>query len=229
MASTFLGLFLALLWLSAPPVQAAGAEAGRVEPASGRIVDGYRVLTVPRDAGPRELTVYRGDYVKFHLEGAQGETVLSIPGLAIDRRLPAGLSEAPFFKMEQTGVFAFALGDATGRLAVVEYRQQNYREVSAPEAAELIQTNRPLILDVRTPAEFGQVRLADALLIPVQELQRRWREVEGFRDRDILVYCATGNRSTVASKILIDNGFTRIHNMRRGIAEWRRGKYPIQP
>jgi rhodanese-related sulfurtransferase len=39
--------------------------------------------------------------------------------------------------------------------------------------------------------------------------------------------CATGNRSTVAAKILIDNGFKRIFNLRRGISGWERDKHPV--
>ncbi len=229
MNKTLAGVCLTLLLICVPFGHAAGDEAEPLQPVSGRIVDGYRVLTVPPDARNLALTVYRGDYVKFHFDGAAAEAALSIPGLAIERRLPAGSSAAPFFKMEQTGVFPFTLGEASGRLSVVEYRQESYREVSSQEAADLIRSHGPLILDVRTPAEFGQVRLANAVLIPVQELQRRWREIADYRDREILVYCATGNRSTVASKILIDNGFKRVSNMRRGIQAWSREKLPVVP
>jgi rhodanese-related sulfurtransferase len=35
---------------------------------------------------------------------------------------------------------------------------------------------------------------------------------------EILIYCATGNRSTVAAKILTASGFNQIANLRYGIA-----------
>jgi rhodanese-related sulfurtransferase len=103
---------------------------------------------------------------------------------------------------------------------VIEYRQPNYRELTAPEAAVIIANEDPLVLDVRTRAEYDRGHLADAVLIPIQELDRRIVELRAYKQRDILVYCATGNRSTVASKILIDSGFERVLNMRHGIAEW---------
>ena len=56
---------------------------------------------------------------------------------------------------------------------------------------------------------------------------RRIGELAPYRNKDILVYCATGNRSTVASKILIDQGFTHIANLRHGIADWYQRKYPL--
>jgi len=45
--------------------------------------------------------------------------------------------------------------------------------------------------------------------------------------RDILIYCATGNRSTVASKILNDSGFKQIYNLRYGIYSWSKEKFPV--
>jgi rhodanese-related sulfurtransferase len=62
--------------------------------------------------------------------------------------------------------------------------------------------------------------LANAVLIPVQELQARVKELDAFKSQGILVYCATGNRSTVASKILLDNEFNQLYNLRHGIVEW---------
>jgi len=84
-----------------------------------------------------------------------------------------------------------------------------------------------LILDVRTPGEYGSGHLQNAVLIPVQELQGRLKELASYKDRQIFIYCATGNRSTVASKILIDHDFKQITNMRHGIYEWKKENYPV--
>ena len=191
-------------------------------PVSGEIIGGYRVLQVPAGADGLKLTVYRGDYVKFKPADPAAETALSIPDLSIEQKLSGSLDAAPYFKMEKTGVFPFALGTARGTVEVVDYRQANYREVAPKEAAELIRNISPLVLDVRTPAEYGRGHLKDSVLIPLQQLQARWQEIAGYRNRDVLIYCATGNRSTVAAKILIDNGFKRIYNLRPGIAGWER-------
>ena len=85
----------------------------------------------------------------------------------------------------------------------------------------------PLILDVRTPREFQAGHLPDAVLIPVQVLQANISRLASYRAREILVYCATGNRSTVASKILIDGGFKQIANLRHGIVDWQSRNLPV--
>ena len=197
------------------------------QPVSGSIVGGFRLLDIPESSQDVKLTVYRGDYLKFKSAGSDAQLILSIPDLLIQQRLPANVDEAPYFKMEKTGMFPFSLGTAKGTLAVVDYQQANYREVTSKEAAELIRNITPLVLDVRTPGEYQRGHLKDSVLIPLQQLQVRWQEIAGHKDKDLLIYCATGNRSTVAAKILIDNGFKRIFNLRQGISGWEREKHPV--
>jgi len=194
---------------------------------SGRLAGGLRILPVPANGQNLKFTVYRGDYIKFELAESADPGALAIPQLNIHQTVPRDLARAPYFKMKQTGSFAFTLGNVSGHIHVREYRQEKYAEVSAADAATIIATRTPLILDVRTPGEFKRGRLKDSVLIPVQVLQQNLDKLAAYKDREILVYCATGNRSTVASKILIDNGFSRITNLRYGIVDWYKKKYPI--
>lgn len=194
---------------------------------SGEIVGGFRVLDVPEGPERVDLTVYRGDYIKFKLADPATETVLSIPDLSIQHTLSGNPVQAPYFKMEKAGAFPFVLGKVQGVITVVDYRQANYREVTSQEAAELMRNIAPLVLDVRTPGEYGRGHLKGSLLLPLQQLQARWQEISAYQNRDVLIYCATGNRSTVAAKILIDNGFKRIFNLRRGLSGWEQEKLPV--
>ena len=195
---------------------------------SGTIVKGYRILPIQKTSDKVLLTVYRGDYIKFKFDDKLIlNPVVSIPKLSIKQKIPLDVSEAPYFKMKTAGTFSFSLGTVKGDIKVVEYRQPNYREVMSNEAAELIKNVHPIILDVRTFGEYKKGHLKNSVLIPVQNLQSRLKELSSYKNERILIYCATGNRSTVASKILIDNGFKRIFNMRYGIYDWRTKNYPI--
>lgn len=220
--SILLGPFLLMIGaLSASETTAA------VPTVSGQIVNGLRILTVPTEGQNLEFTVYRGDYIKFELAESADSSALSIPQLNIRQTVPKDLTRAPYFKMKQTGSFAYTLGDVSGHIHVRDYHQDKYTELSAKNAADIIATRAPLILDVRTPGEYKRGHLKNSVLIPVQELQQNLDKLAAYKDREILVYCATGNRSTVASKILIDNGFSRITNLRKGIVDWYKKKYPI--
>ena len=217
----WVGLIAVLLLTLTSGVQAAKPNA------SGRLVEGLRYLPVPAGEDVLHYKVFRGDYIKFDLPPGTSGAMLKIPDLSIDAVLPPDTASAPYFKMKQRGRFTFTLGNREGLIEVLDYQPANYRELTAAEAKAFITQDNPLILDVRTPAEFKAGHLPNAVLIPLQELQRRIGELAPYRNKDILVYCATGNRSTVASKILIDQGFTHIANLRHGIADWYQRKYPL--
>jgi NADPH-dependent 2,4-dienoyl-CoA reductase/sulfur reductase-like enzyme/rhodanese-related sulfurtransferase len=67
-------------------------------------------------------------------------------------------------------------------------------------------TERPLLLDVRTPHEFEAGHIPDAMNIPVDELRSRLNELPG--DRQIATYCQVGQRGYLATRILLQDGFS---------------------
>ena len=198
---------------------------------SGDIQGGYRILPLKITGEPANLTVYRGDYIKFLLddEGATEENyLLEITDLGISSNIAENIEEQAFFKMKTVGVYPFAIGERAGVINVVEFRQANYAELSNQEAFDLLSDNPPLLLDVRTQGEFNRGFIEGGVLIPLQEIQYRIGELEKYKNQTILIYCATGNRSTTASKILLDQGFKDIMNLRSGIVGWARNGYAIQ-
>ena len=68
------------------------------------------------------------------------------------------------------------------------------------------------LLDVRTPEEFADRHIDGALNIPVSELSARLVEL-GPRDRPLVVYCRSGNRSATAAKILREAGFADVFDL----------------
>lgn len=77
-----------------------------------------------------------------------------------------------------------------------------------------------LLLDVRTEQEYSEGNIEGSLLIPVVELEDRIDEIADYKDKPVLVYCRSGNRSLSASYILIGNGFTNVHNLLTGYNGW---------
>ena len=198
---------------------------------SGKIQGGYRHLLIDLKSDSTNLVVYRGDYVKFYLDDKgddQIEYELNIPELDIRSVLVDNTLEQPYFKMKVTGTFQFKVGEHLGQVEVIELREANYRELTAEEAWEMTLSNPPLLLDVRTKGEYNRGYIKDAVLIPLQEIQERAGELEKYQNQPILIYCATGNRSTTASKILLDKGFKDVMNLRMGIMGWASKGYNIQ-
>ncbi len=206
----------------APETSQAGAEPA----VSGRLEAGLRVLTIDPVAQDQHFRVYRGDYVRPELSSGASFT-LEIPALDVNQVFPAAAGAPAYVKVPDTGSFAFKAGAATGVIEAVDYQAAQYSELNATEAAAFIANRRPFILDVRTEREFAGGHLEGATLIPVQSLQGRLAELASHKQEPVLVYCASGNRSTVAAKMLIDAGFQQVTNLRRGIAEWTKAGLPV--
>ena len=61
------------------------------------------------------------------------------------------------------------------------------------------------LLDVRTPPELAVEHVPGAINIPLQQLRTRLAELP--RDREIHVFCRSGQRAYYATRILLQNGF----------------------
>lgn len=195
---------------------------------SGRLSTGFRVLDVDPAHRDNMLTVYRGDYIKLSYSNQLGSLPFVMTELGYKDALFPDPEKSAYFKMKAVGSYAFTLGEGGGKITVKELVRPNYIEVTAEEAKKLLDNVHPFILDVRTPGEYQQVHIDGSELIPIQDLQKRVGELSSKKHEDIFVYCATGNRSTVAAKILGDQGFKRIYNLRYGVYDWARRGYPYK-
>lgn len=75
-----------------------------------------------------------------------------------------------------------------------------------------------VLIDVRTPDEYGAIHHPLARNIPVDELPNRVPELPA-RAR-VICYCQTGSRATAAVGYLLSSGFTEVYNVKGGIAIW---------
>jgi len=89
-----------------------------------------------------------------------------------------------------------------------------------------MQSQGALLVDVRTPGEFDQVRAPGAVLIPLDQLGRRLNEL-GPQDRPIALICRSGNRSGQAQRQLQQAGFTRAVNVLGGMNAWEQAGLPV--
>jgi rhodanese-related sulfurtransferase len=100
--------------------------------------------------------------------------------------------------------------------------------VSPAEATQLINREDAHIVDVREADEYAGGHLPDAKNIPVAKLADRIGELEKFKDKPIIICCATGMRSNKACAELKKQGFEKLHNLAGGVDAWVGAGYPIK-
>ncbi len=113
------------------------------------------------------------------------------------------------------------LKDGLDALQGHEALLQPTRRITAPAAAE---QEDAVVLDVRAAKEREAGFIAGSLHIPLNQLQRRIDEVP--RDRDVIVHCAGGYRSSIAASILQQHGFRPL-DMVGGYKAWVQSKLPV--
>lgn len=80
---------------------------------------------------------------------------------------------------------------------------------------EIDKTSRDrIIIDSRTQEEYDLGHIEGAINIPLDELRNRIAEIPA--DKKIIVYCAVGLRGYLASRILMQKGYTQVYNLSGG-------------
>jgi len=110
----------------------------------------------------------------------------------------------------------------------VSKKLRKFKDISPAEAARIVGSDDNLVLDVREPDEFKSGHLRGAKLIPLGSLAGKLSEIEKFKDKTVLVYCRSGNRSATAANILCRAGFSDVSNLAGGIIAWQSEHYPVK-
>ena len=75
---------------------------------------------------------------------------------------------------------------------------------------KLLVKNGAQVVDVRSPEEFRSGHIKNAINIPLQKLDDSISKLK--KDKPVIVYCASGNRSASAKRLLDFNGFSKVVN-----------------
>jgi rhodanese-related sulfurtransferase len=99
---------------------------------------------------------------------------------------------------------------------------QRTERITAGSAAEQLDGPEPPdLIDVRTPAEWSEGRIDGAINLPLSQLPSRLDEVPA--GRPLVLYCATGYRSAIATSLLQREGFGQAVDLVGGLAAWHSG------
>lgn len=110
------------------------------------------------------------------------------------------------------------------------------REIQPWDLARRLERDRPpLLLDVREPAEFQELRIPGSINVPrgVLEQACEWDfdetvpELAARCERPIVVVCRSGNRSLLAAEVMLQLGFADVASLQTGVRGWNDFEQPI--
>lgn len=92
-------------------------------------------------------------------------------------------------------------------------------QVQVNEFEKFLQQPNVVLIDVRTAREFESGHLEKAINIDIYDNQFKEKVLKTDKNKTILVYCRSGNRSAQAASFLRANGY-KVVDLAGGIGAW---------
>jgi adenylyltransferase/sulfurtransferase len=93
-------------------------------------------------------------------------------------------------------------------------------EITVEELKQRLDAKEDIfILDVREPHEYKICNL-NGHLVPLNDLPKRLQELDGAKEKEVVVHCRSGGRSAKATALLQQAGFKKAKNLKGGILAW---------
>ncbi|WP_216828575.1 rhodanese-like domain-containing protein [Alkalihalobacterium elongatum] len=92
-------------------------------------------------------------------------------------------------------------------------------EITTAELEAKMKTNdNAVFIDVREVDEYEDKHVAGMTNIPLSRLASEYTQLP--KDKEIVIFCRSGNRSMQAANFLYEQGYTKVTNVSGGILSW---------
>ena len=98
-------------------------------------------------------------------------------------------------------------------------KKAEYKKITSDEAKNIMLTEKPIVVDVRSLEEYNEGHIPNAISIPLETIENETETKLKNKDDLILVYCRSGRRSREAALRLIEKGYTNVIDF-GGIQDW---------
>lgn len=149
--------------------------------------------------------------------------------VASDYPVADGVPEPMVLDVVQVGEGLTAPVDAAVKIA-----KETGWGVKAADAlnADLVEKPDMILIDVRTPEEVAEkgviaVEGQELLTVPLESFIAEKAMWPTDKDAEILVYCGSGHRSTMAMTMLLTEGYTNVTSLKGGFGAWVEAGFPV--
>ena len=98
-------------------------------------------------------------------------------------------------------------------------KKAEYKKITSDEAKKMMETQKVIVVDVRTLEEYKEGHIPNAISVPLETIENEAETKLKNKDDLILVYCRSGRRSREAALKLIEKGYTNVIDF-GGIQDW---------
>ena len=149
------------------------------------------------------------------------KTFLALAMVAVLALVAAGCAPVPAAPES----LAAALPTAAATPGVPKGSASNPTLISAAELSSMLQNKNFVLINVHVPFE-DEIPGTDAH-IPYNEIKQRADQLPADKNARIVVYCRSGPMSAIASKTLVEMGYTNVFDVQGGMGAWQAAGYEL--
>lgn len=113
-------------------------------------------------------------------------------------------------------------------IASIKIRLSPIKQLSSQELTFLVNRENGIVVDIRPETDFKKEHIIDAINFSNEKITAKETVgLEKYKDRPIIITCASGINSPKAASILFSAGFTQISTLKGGVNAWQAAGLPL--
>ena len=100
--------------------------------------------------------------------------------------------------------------------------------LSAPQAVQMINREKALVIDVCSAEEYAAGHLIGARHVPLDQLEQQLAAVAKNKTQPLILVCASGLRSKRAVAVAKKLGYEQAHSLTGGLKAWKEANLPVE-
>jgi rhodanese-related sulfurtransferase len=109
----------------------------------------------------------------------------------------------------------------------IRQRLSGVTEIGPVEATRMLSHDNAVMIDMREDKEYREGHIINAIHAPASKKDSYTGKLEKYRDRPLIVYCRSGQRSTAVCGKLRKQGFESVYNLKGGVLAWQKAELPL--
>jgi rhodanese-related sulfurtransferase len=100
------------------------------------------------------------------------------------------------------------------------------KNIAPQQLTDLVNRDDAVVLDIRPAPEFAKGHIVGAVNVPMSKLSQTTADLDRYKERPIIVVCASGVTAVNACKLLQKGGFTKLFRLNNGMQAWLADNLP---
>ena len=110
----------------------------------------------------------------------------------------------------------------------IRQRLSGVSEIGPVEATRMLNHDNAVMIDMREDKEYREGHIINAVHAPAGKQNNYTAKLEKYRERPLIVYCRSGQRSTAVCSKLRKQGFEAVYNLKGGVVAWQKAELPLE-